>query len=101
MTKDNNLMAGLLLILMKRELSLTEGDIILVQPHIEGMAVENPVVVPGYDHEQIDYSLRRLCQVGFVDNGGVAHPLIGIYFSHITPAGHLWLNANRPKDSRL
>lgn len=53
MTKENNLMAGLLLILMKRELSLTEGDIILVQPHIEGMTVENPVVVPGYDHEQM------------------------------------------------
>jgi len=101
MTKDNNLMTALLLILMERELILTEGDIMLVQPHVEGMTVENPVVVPGYDHEQIDYHLRRLCQAGFVDNGGVASPLIGIFFSRITPAGHSWLNANRQRGGRL
>lgn len=92
MNSDNNLMRALLVELTKREVAHQNGDSELVQPAIDGMHVENPVVVPGYDHEQIDAHLRRLCELGLVDTGGVkGGPLIGIYFSHVTPTGRAWL----------
>ena len=62
-----------------------------IQPRIEGMHVDYPLDVPGYDHEQIDFHLRLLCELGFVDTGGVEALLIGIHFSRVTPAGRAWL----------
>ena len=83
-------MRTLLAKLAEKQATLQEGDSVLIQPRIEGMHVEYPLDVPGYDHDQIDFHLRLLCQLGFVDTGGVEPPLIGIYFSRVTPAGQAW-----------
>ena len=94
MTRDNNLMRKLLARLAEKQAALQQGDSVLVQPHIEGQHVPDPLVVPGYDYEQIDYHLRLLCQLGLVDAGSVrGEPLIGIFFSRVTPAGQAWLRA--------
>ncbi len=94
MTRDENLMRKLLVKLAERQTTLQQGDSVLIQPHIEGMHVEYPLDVSGYDYEQIDYHLRLLCQLGLVDTGGVKNgPAIGIFFSHVTPAGQAWLTS--------
>jgi hypothetical protein len=81
MTRDNTLMRKLLVKLGEKQTTLQEGDSVLIQPHIEGMHVEYPLDVPGYDHDQIDFHLRLLCQLGLVDTGGVRDgPLIDIFF---------------------
>jgi hypothetical protein len=92
MTGDHVLMRKLLVKLTEKQATLQEGDRVLVQPRVEGMHVEYPLDVPGYDHDQIDFHLRLLCQLGLVDSGGVrGGPLIGIFFSRVTPAGQEWL----------
>lgn len=94
MTQDNTLLRQLLVKLAEIQVTLQEGDSVLIQPRIEGMPVEYPLDVPGYDHEQVDFHLRLLCQLGLVDTGPVRDgPLIGIFFSHVTPAGQAWLRA--------
>ena len=95
MTRDNALMRKLLVKLVEKQATLQEGDRVLIQPRIEGMHVEYPLDVPGYDHDQIDFHLRLLCQLGLVDTGGVRDGLlIGIFFSHVTPAGQAWLRTS-------
>ena len=92
MTRDENLMRKLLVKLAEIQTTLQQGDSVLIQPHIEGMHVENAIAVPGYDHEQIDFHLRLLCREGLVDTGGVRNgPAIGIFFSGVTRAGQAWL----------
>lgn len=96
MTRDNTLMRKLLVKLTEKQATLQEGDSVLIQPRIEGMHAEYPLDVPGYDHEQVDFHLRLLCQLGLVDTGGVRDgPLIGIFFSQVTPAGQAWLRTSR------
>ena len=88
MKPDQKLNRILLTKLAEREALPQEGDSTLVQPHIDGMHVDNPIVVPGYDHEQIDAHLRWLKDHHYIDAAGVIDgPLIGIFFSRITPAG--------------
>jgi hypothetical protein len=88
MKLDQKLNRILLTKLAEREALLQEGDSTLVQPYIDGLHVDNPVVVPGYDHEQIDAHLRWLKDHHYIDAGGaIDEPSIGIFFSRITPAG--------------
>jgi hypothetical protein len=88
-------MRKLLVKLAEKQATLQEGGSVLVQPRIEGMHVEHPLDIPGYDHDQIDFHLRLLCQLGLVGTGGVGdEALIGIYFSRVTPAGQAWLRAS-------
>jgi len=55
------------------------------------MHVDNPIIVPGYDHDQIDSHLRLLLERGLVYNGVNGGPMIGIFFSGLTSAGNAWL----------
>jgi len=87
MKMDDKLTRELLKKLAELEKSLQQDDIILIQPAIEGMRIERPLSVPGYDHEQIDSHLRELVARRLVDNGGIQHPLIGIHFRSLTVAG--------------
>jgi len=86
---NQQLIRPLLAELVRREAALQEGDSVLVQPFIEGMKVDNPISIPGFDHDQIDASLRWLARRGYIGTGGVPidEANIGIYFSGITPAG--------------
>jgi ribosomal protein S7 len=59
---NQKLIQPLLTELMKRATYLTGGDSVLVQPAIDGMHVENPVTIPGFDHDQIDAALRWLAR---------------------------------------
>ena len=86
--QENLLTRELLEILYKIESPLQAGDCVLVQPYIEGMSTTNPISVPGYNWEQINSTLRVLCQRELISTGSVTNgALIGIYFSHLTPAG--------------
>jgi hypothetical protein len=86
---NQKLIQPLLAELAKREAYLTGGDSVLVQPAIDGMHVEDPVTIPGFDHDQIDAALRWLAREGYIATGGypIDSALIGIFFSGITPAG--------------
>lgn len=87
MDQDDGLLRALLVKLAEIETSLQEGDSRLVQPHIEGTHVDNPLIVPGYDHDQIDFHLQLLLQRGLIQTYVKNGPLIGIYFSGLTDAG--------------
>jgi hypothetical protein len=95
MRRDDELLLALLSKLAGRERALASGASVLVQPQIEGLYVENPLSVPGYDHEQIDFHLRLLCQLRLIDTGGPAADVaaIGIYFSRITESGRSFMSA--------
>jgi hypothetical protein len=86
---NQKLIQPLLAELAKREAHLTGGDSVLVQPAIDGMHVENPLTIPGFDHDQINDELRSLASGGYIGTGGypIDSALIGIFFSGITPAG--------------
>jgi hypothetical protein len=87
MEEDRNLIRELLVRLAEIEKSLDPGANREVQPPYEG--VRNPITVPGYDVKQIDAHLQLLVKRRLVDTGGVTNgPLIGIWFSHLTDAGH-------------
>src|SRR6185437_3991388 len=78
--QDDRLLCELLRRLSQVEASLQEGDSRLIQPQIDGAKVEDPIVVPGYDNDQIDFHLRLLLKRGLIDSGGVRNgPLIGIF----------------------
>lgn len=68
---------------------LTPGDSILVQPEIEGQAVENGISIPGYDWDQVDNGLKLLCREAFITTGGPScdAAAIGVYFGRITQKG--------------
>ncbi len=87
MEQDDTLARELLIKLSEIEASLQEGDSRLVQPRIEGLHVENPLAVPGYGHEEIDFHLRLLLRRGLIHTYVKDGPLIGIYFSGLTDAG--------------
>jgi hypothetical protein len=95
MRRDDNLLLALLSKLAERERTLESGASVLVQPQVEGLYIENPLSVPGYDHEQLDFHLRLLCQLRLVDTGGPAPDAaaIGIYFSRITESGRSFMLA--------
>jgi hypothetical protein len=86
---NQQLIRLLLAELAKREVGLQEGDSVLVQPFTEGVHVDNPIIIPGFDHDQIDAALRWLTTRGYIGTGSlpIDAVLIGIYFSGITPAG--------------
>jgi hypothetical protein len=86
---NQKLIQPLLAELAKKEAYLQGGDSILVQPAIDGMHVENPVAIPGFDHDQINDELRSLARGGYIGTGGypIDSALIGVFFSGITPAG--------------
>jgi len=92
MNQDEYLTYSLLVELSKRETELQEGDSIVVQPFVDGLRVENPVVIRGFGHDQVDARLRLLLREGLIENGGVGGELcIGIFFSRLTMAGRIWL----------
>jgi hypothetical protein len=51
MSLDRKLAALVLAQLVEREITLEPGAAVLVQPAIPGMRVENPMAIPGYNHE--------------------------------------------------
>ena len=95
MRRDDKLLLALLSQLAKRERVLASGASVLVQPQIEGLYIENPLSVPGYDGEQIDFHLRLLCRLRLVDTGGPLPDVaaIGIYFSRITESGRSFMSS--------
>ena len=94
MEQDDGLDRAILTKLSEIENTLQEGDSRLVQPHIEGQHVENPLIVPGYDHDQIDRRLRLLLQRGLIHTHANEDPLIGIFFSGLTDTGRRALRAS-------
>ncbi len=92
--QDHDLTQKLLKILSSEyEPILALGDSILVQPEIEGQAVENGISIPGYDWNQVDNGLRLLCHEGYITTGGPScdNASIGVYFGRITPKGRALL----------
>jgi hypothetical protein len=61
--------------------------------------VINPIIVPGYekyDAPTIEHHLKLLLTRGYVSDGGVRNgPSLGIWFAHLTDAGHLMINDNQ------
>jgi hypothetical protein len=48
--------------------------------------------VAGYHWEHVDAHLRLMCERGIISSGGaIDYPAIGIFFSHLTPAGRRFL----------
>ncbi len=56
------------------------------------------IAVPGYDLNQIDYSLTQIRKSGYIDEGG-ASPNIGIGFRCLNPAGHDFLDSVRDPET--
>jgi hypothetical protein len=82
MQRDMDLIRGLLLKL--EALPMRRGGIVTIAPDDEEIAV------PGYDPDQIDYHLSQIRK-----SGGGAHPMVGIGFRCLTPAGHDFLDSVR------
>jgi hypothetical protein len=93
MSLDRKLAPLVLAQLAKREVGLEPGASVLVQPAIPGMHVENPMAIPGYNHDQIDGCLRSLAMHGYIGTGhlSIDAAMIGIYFGGITAAGRLMM----------
>lgn len=88
MEHDDKLISELLRELSERQKSLQPGDSVLVQPHIPGFNVDNPIILAGYDHEQIDYHLKLLLRRRFVCTHVIeGEAMYGIYFTSLTDAG--------------
>jgi hypothetical protein len=95
MTQDEKFSIAILSLLDERQrLFLQEGGSVLVQPAVAGMHVENPITVPGYNHDQIHDRLQWLARRGFFVTGGPAIDavLLGCYFGGLTPAGRRMLS---------
>jgi hypothetical protein len=62
-----------------------------VQPAYDG--VINPIIVPGYDAPTIEHHLKILLTRRYISDGGVrSGPMLGIWFAHLTDAGHRVIN---------
>ncbi|MBS0220498.1 MAG: hypothetical protein JSR91_07130 [Proteobacteria bacterium] len=95
MQSDDKLLKALLIKLAERAALLGEGDSCAVQPRIEGQRVDNPIDVPGYDWEQVEYHMKLLRSRGLITSGGVADPNIGIWFAGLTESGRQTLRRIR------
>lgn len=86
---ENDLCLKLLERLYSIESTLSPGDSVLVQPHIDGHETTNTINILGYDWNQIDFTLREMCRTGLLSSGSVRYDAaaIGIYFSALTPRG--------------
>ena len=96
MQLDDKLTRALLVKLAEIETTLQDGDRVLIQPRIDadgGMHVANPISILGYDHEQIDAHLRSLISRGLIETNVSRMPMIGIFFSRITPKGRRQMQA--------
>lgn len=90
---ENDLCLKLLERLYSLESTLNPGDSVLVQPHIDGQETVNSVSIPGYDWNQIDSTLRKMCRDGLLSSGSAHYDAaaIGIFFSALTPRGRTLL----------
>ena len=91
---DIHLRAALLRQLRHLERSLQSGVPIVVQPHVEGLLMTNPVGLAGYEIEVVEAHLRTLLVERLIENGGLHHPNIGIHFARLTRRGRVWLLAH-------
>jgi hypothetical protein len=80
------------LLLKLEALPIRRGGIVSITPDAEEIAV------PGYNVDQIDYHLSQIIKAGLIDEGGT-HPMAGIGFRCLTPAGHDFLDSVRNPDT--
>jgi len=86
--RDNMLIHTLLTLLHEFEASKEPETRVLMQPHYEEVPVPNGFKIDGYTGHQIDEQLRLMIADRLIVGTEVA---IGIYFDHLTPAGHVFL----------
>ena len=80
------------LLLKLEAIPMRRGGIVTISPDDEAVAV------PGYDHDQINYHLAQILKSGYIDEGG-NHPMVGIGFRCLTPAGHDFLDSVRDPET--
>ena len=68
------------------------GDIFHITPDSSEIQVE------GFDFDQIDYHLQLIIEVGWVNTGGTSAPMVGVFYSGLTWAGHDFLDSIRGQD---
>jgi hypothetical protein len=80
------------LLLKLEALPMRPGGTVDITPDAEEIAV------PGYDSNQIGYHLTQIRKAGYIDEGG-SHPMVGIGFHCLTPAGHDFLDSVRDPET--
>jgi hypothetical protein len=93
MAMDEDLQCALLRQLLELERTFRSGDVVVVQPAVDGMRMTNPVGLPGYDDRVVEAHLRALLVERLIENGGMPHPNVGIHFARLTRRGRKWLAA--------
>lgn len=89
------LVKTLLLQLLDYQKLLAPGDVIIVQPLLDGMPVTNTVRAEGHNWDVIDRCLRWMLTSGLISSGSVeTHPGIGIHFCRITEQGRTFMSRN-------
>ena len=88
---DKCLRLALLRQLLALERTFQSGDVIVVQPAVDGLLMTNPVGLAGYDDRVVEAQLRAMLVERLIENGGMHHPSIGIHFTRLTRRGRTWL----------